>query len=151
MMIGRVNPWAAAVLAWIGVIFFSSTSIAAEWSETAFHFISHLLFRRLTTDDPSYNWIHLIADKGFHVTLFSVLAILLWNLLANPRWKIARILVVGAIVGSCSEFLQRFFPGRDPAVRDVLINIAGTGVGIAAMVTLAKRRSHTQAEALVER
>ncbi len=40
------------------------------------------------------------------------------------------ILLCGAIVGSCSEYLQRFFPDRDPAIRDVLINIGGTALGL---------------------
>lgn len=142
----RINPWAVAVVAWIGVIFFSSTSIAAESCETAFRFVSGILFPHLRTEDVSYGWLHLVADKGFHVALFFVLATLLWNLLSNPRWKKARILLAGAVVGSCSEFLQRFFPGRDPAIRDVLINIGGTALGIAAMLTITRLRSRTPAE-----
>jgi VanZ family protein len=81
--------------------------------------------------DSVYSFFHLLADKGFHVTLFLVLAVLLWKALSPGPWKVARILILGAILGSASEFLQSFFPGRDPAVRDVLINIAGTAFGIA--------------------
>ena len=150
MKSGRINPWAVAVFAWIGVIFFSSTSIAGEWSEIVFTSIAGLLFGNLRTEDTSYGLVHLLADKGFHVALFCVLAILLWNLFSNSRWKEARILIAGAVVGSCSEFLQRFFPGRDPAIRDVLINIGGTALGIAAMLTMARLRSRTRAEALIE-
>jgi VanZ family protein len=142
-----MNPWAVAVLAWIGVIFFSSTSIASDWSEAAFQFISGIFFPHLGAQDDSYGLLHLVADKGFHVALFCVLAVLLWNLLSTPRWKKSRILLAGAVVGSCSEFLQRFFPGRDPAIRDVLINVAGTAVGMAAMLIIARRRSRTQEEA----
>ena len=79
--------------------------------------------------DSVYSFVHLLADKGFHVTLFLVLAVLLWKALPPGSWKVAGILILGAIMGSASEFLQSFFPGRDPAIRDVLINIAGTAIG----------------------
>lgn len=138
MIIGRINPWAFAVASWIGVIFFSSTSTAAEWCETLFQFVGSILFPHLEREGPSYGLLHLIADKGFHVALFCVLAILIWKLLSNPQWKKTRILLAGAVVGSCSEFLQRFFPGRDPAIRDVLINIAGTALGIAVMLIIGR-------------
>ena len=130
MVFSRFNFWAVAVALWIAVILFSSTSLAAEWSEQAFHFCMRLLFGHVGPEDRSYGLLHLLADKGFHVAMFLILAVLLWQLIAKPHWKIPRILLAGAVVGSSSEFLQRFFPGRDPAVTDVLINIGGTAVGI---------------------
>ena len=81
--------------------------------------------------DSVHSFVHLLADKGFHVTLFLILALLLWKIVPPGPWKIARILIAGGILGSASEFLQSFFPGRDPAIRDVLINVAGTAFGIA--------------------
>ena len=128
-----------AVPVWIAVIFFSSTSIAAQWCDQAFDFLAGLLFGGLRHSDSSYDIIHLLADKGFHVTLFLVLALLLWKTLPAGRWKIPAVLIFGAFIGSCSEFLQRFFPGRDPAVRDVLINTAGTALGVALSLMVTKR------------
>ncbi|MGA8025940.1 MAG: VanZ family protein [Bryobacteraceae bacterium] len=136
---GRINAWLLAVLGWTGLIFFSSTSLASEWCEEAFSFIAGILFRGLQSSDSSYGIIHLLADKGVHVVLFLVLATLLWNMLSSARWKTPAILLIGAFVGSCSEFLQRFFPGRDPAIRDVLINIAGTAVGIAVSLGVTRK------------
>lgn len=123
--------WRSAVGAWILVIFFSSTSLASQWCESGFTYVSSVLFRQLHPHSSSYDLVHLLADKGLHVTLFCVLAILLWRALPNVQHRILTILLCGAIVGSCSEFLQRFFPGRDPAIRDVLINVAGTALGLA--------------------
>jgi VanZ family protein len=71
-----------------------------------------------------------------------VLAVLLWQALRHSEKKIWFILLSGAAVGSCSEFLQRFFPGRDPAIRDVLINIGGTAIGIAFCIVVTKALSH---------
>jgi VanZ family protein len=141
----RINGWILAVAAWVGLIFFSSTSLASQWCEQAFHFLSTMIFSRFGPDDSPYGLLHLLADKGVHVSLFFVLALLLWKTLPNAQWKIARILMLGATVGSASEFLQSFFPGRDPALRDVLINIAGTAVGVGVSVTWIKRRSRTEA------
>ena len=136
------------VIVWIGVIFFSSTSLASQWCEEAFRFLSSIIFSHLRPYDSSYGIIHLLADKSVHVGLFLVLALLLWQALPQADWKIARIILFGAAVGSASEFLQRFFPGRDPAVRDVLINVAGTAVGIGVCLAWMKYRSRTEAFAL---
>jgi VanZ family protein len=144
----RINGGIVGVIAWVGVIFFSSTSLASQWCEQAFHFLSAMLFNHLRPDDSSYGLIHLLADKGLHVSLFFVLALLLWKILPDAQWKIARILLFGAAVGSTSEFLQSFFPGRDPALRDVLINVAGTAFGVGVSVAWIKHRSRTEAVVL---
>ena len=134
-----------ALIAWVGLIFFSSTSLASHWCEQAFHFLSAMIFGHLRPDDSSYGLVHLLADKGVHVSLFFVFALLLWKILPNAQWKIVRILLLGAAVGSASEFLQSFFPGRDPALRDVLINVAGTAAGLGVSVARIKQRSSTEA------
>ncbi len=135
--------WRFAVAFWICVIFFSSTSLASKWCESAFAYVSHALWSGLRSDASSYDIVHLLADKGLHVTLFCVLAILLWQAIRRVRYKAWTILVAGIIVGSCSELLQRFFPDRDPAIRDVLINIAGTAVGIALSARFSSKRSQS--------
>lgn len=139
------KAWLFAVALWISVIFFSSTSLASEWCESTFTYVSGMLLKQLHPHSSPYEWVHLLADKGLHVTLFCVLAILLWHALPNARKKTLIIIACGAVVGSCSEFLQRFFPDRDPAIRDVLINIGGTAVGVA-ICALALRRNRTTQE-----
>ena len=124
-----MNVWRWAVLLWIGVIFFSSTSLAGEWAEGGFDFFSDF-FPSVDRSSPSYGVAHLAADKGLHITLFCVLALLLWMALAPSPRKRLLILAIGAVVGSCSELLQIFFPDRDPAIRDLMINITGTAIGL---------------------
>jgi VanZ family protein len=133
----QVNRWIWVVAVWIGVIFFSSTSLASKWAEGTFHFVSAQLFSNLE-QRPSFDLIHLLVDKGFHVSLFCILAILLWQAIDSGARKPWFILGCGAVVGSCSEFLQRFFPDRDPALRDVLINIGGTTLGVLLCLALGK-------------
>jgi VanZ family protein len=113
-----------ATIAWIGVIFFSSTSIAARWCEQAYS----AFFQ--SSHGGMNGWLHFLADKGFHVGLFLILAILLWKTIPDASWKVALILLFGLSIGSASEFLQSYFPDRDPAFRDVLINLGGTVAGV---------------------
>jgi VanZ family protein len=134
------NPWWIAVAAWLGVIAFSSTSLAGLGSETAFFSLSSVLFRYLHPSFTEYLAIHFLADKSVHVALFAVLGILLWQAIPSWRWKAAAILAAGAAVGSCSEFLQSFFPGRDPEVRDVLINIGSTAFGMIICFAISRLR-----------
>ena len=128
-----------ALTAWIGIIFFSSTGIAGYWSERTFCYGAGKLFWGLPTDSFPYRLIHFAAEKSVHVSLFLVLAILLWQCLPSVRRKIPVILFIAAAVGSISEYLQSFFPGRDPAFRDVCINVLGATVGTL-MILMAQRR-----------
>lgn len=136
-----MNVWYVAVAGWIAVIFFSSTTLASEWCEELFAWLSSILFGSLHTSESSYSVLHLLADKGLHVTLFLVLALLLWRAYSTKHAKVWLILATGLVVGSCSEFLQSFFPGRDPAVRDVFINFVGTSLGAMVAVTMSRWRA----------
>jgi VanZ family protein len=137
-MLTRLNAWGWSAVVWVVVIFFSSSSLAEKSSEEAFSALSRLLLAQLQPGTPSYNIVHLLADKSVHIGLFAVFAVLLWRALANTRRRIGWILLLGAITGTCSEILQSFFPGRDPAFTDVLINIAGTALGITVSAIFSK-------------
>ncbi len=138
MTVSRISFWRAAAAGWIGVIFFSSTSSAGRWSEDLFRLLSSVLFGRMIREGSTASSVlFLLADKGFHVSLFSVLALLLWRAIPEGTKKPVAIVLAGCLVGSASEFLQLFFPGRDPAIRDVLINLAGTVLGIGLAIRFA--------------
>ncbi|MGH9583304.1 MAG: VanZ family protein [Bryobacteraceae bacterium] len=151
------NPWWLAVAAWLGVIGFSSTSAAGQDSEQAFFSLSSILFKYLHPNYTEARVIHFLADKGVHVAMFAELAILLWQAIPEWRWKIVAILLAGGFIGSCSEILQSFYPDRDPAIRDVLINLGGTALGIGicfAALRFRRRRSrpeHRHAEPLCDK
>jgi VanZ family protein len=129
--------WRWATALWIGVVLFSSTSTAAYWCETAYNNVSRFLFGAVD-QKPGFDILHLLADKGFHVMLFFVFAVLLWNSVAAVSGKPWKVILAGAFLGSCSEYLQSFFPDRDPAIRDVCINTAGTALGVGAVLLAAR-------------
>jgi VanZ family protein len=80
-------------------------------------------------DGTTYETVRLIADKGFHLTMFFVLALPLSKVFVARQSKLGYIALTGLIVGSVSELLQNYFPGRDPAVQDVLLNLASILIG----------------------
>lgn len=122
--------WSIASAAWIGLILFSSTSLASEYCERAFAWLFSAAVGKHA--DAAYDPLHFLAEKGLHLTLFFVLAMLLWRVFSTPRWRrVATVAVIGLIVGTASELLQNFFPNRDPAIRDVFINLAGCLLGAA--------------------
>jgi VanZ family protein len=142
-----VRTWWVAVVGWIGVIFFSSSSTASLWCESAFSYFSRIFISDLSPESKSLGAIHLAADKGLHLTLFAVLAVLLYQAMVNPRHKVVRILSFGLLVGCCSEYLQSLFPDRDPAIRDVFINLAGTELGILIRILSGRRMASGKQEA----
>ena len=132
----RVNNWILVAMFWTGLIFFSSSSFAGVWCEHAFNSACAFIFGDLNFYRPPYQLIHFLAHKVVHVALFFIFALLLWKALPTVRGKMASILSIGSLVGSCSEILQMFFPGRDPAIRDVLINFGATAAGVGFNVVL---------------
>ena len=124
--------WAAAFFIWCAIVLFSSTSLAGKASDAAFSgfFVAHL--RRYDSYDLYHRYqVHFLAEKSVHIIMFMVLALLLWRVLPGMPGKGGTVFLCGALIGCCSELAQVLFPGRDPALRDVLINILGTGIGTA--------------------
>jgi len=133
---GSTRLWMAASGAWIMVILFSSTSLASDYCERAFAWLYGSTVEKSFSSQEVYALLHVFADKGLHLALFFVLGILLWGVFTASGWRrVTYIVGLGLIVGTASEILQAFFPGRDPAVRDVLINMVGTLIGAAAMLS----------------
>lgn len=117
------------VLAWIGVILFSSTSLAGDICERAFRIVSRAMLG-LKPGQSFSDMVSFAAEKSVHVALFAVLAILLSQAFSTGFWPLKRTMLVGVMVAIGSEYAQHFFPGRDPTFRDVAINLSGFTIGI---------------------
>lgn len=132
------NYWVLAVIVWVLLIFFSSTTLAGEWAENIFATLSLPFLMSSQSNGLSLEWPHFVAEKSVHVTLFFVLALLLWRAIPSISHKVWLVLFCGALIGSMSEILQGFFPKRDPALRDVCINTAATAIGLIAQLRIEK-------------
>ena len=132
-----------AVAGCLAVILFSSTTVSGELGEVGFRAVASRLFGNLHQGSPRYRAISFVAEKCFHLTAFAILAMLLWKITPDVPWKPYAVLGVGLLVGISSELLQGLFPGRDPTLRDVGINLAGTALGVAlSMAFLKKAREY---------
>ncbi len=128
------------VFAWICVIFFTSTGQAGRWAEDFFALLWRTVLIHLNPDGSLYPVVHFGFEKSVHITVFAVLAMLMWDVVPRRCQNIGFFLLIGLAVGTCSELAQRLSPNRDPALRDVLINTVATGVG--ATISLIMARIH---------
>jgi VanZ family protein len=129
--------WVALCCIWMCLVFFSSTSLARQWADLAFHVI---LVRSNISLGARDDLLYLFVDKGLHVFMFTVLAVLFSQVFTTPSLRIkAMIFVMCGITGMCTEAVQAFFPDRDPAIRDVFINAAGAVLGIVVNAQLVGR------------
>lgn len=124
------KKWLLVTSGWVGLIFFSSTSFAADSCERFYWFIRLHLPSSLLSASGNDGLMHLLAEKSVHFTLFFTFGFLVAHLVhGNPWGRLVKIAVFGLVIGSCSEFLQSFFPGRDPALRDVILNLVSASLG----------------------
>jgi VanZ family protein len=133
--------WIAAIAVTLVVIAFSSSGMAARVFERTVSG-SYRLATSRTGGGVVFDNFHFIFEKGTHLTMYFVLGFLLSGFYANKlerRWLFT--LGTGFAVGISSELLQFAFPGRDPAVRDVLINFAGTTMGALAFALVRPAQS----------
>jgi VanZ family protein len=142
MKISRSNLFRLALIALLGFIAFTSTSLAGKAGDNSFAFLMALLFGHLRSS-RLVGMMHFTAEKSVHFILFFVLALLLLNMMPASKSRTPRILLLALVVGISSELLQFQFPGRDPAVRDVFINFCGSVAGI--LWTAVSRRSRAMA------
>jgi VanZ family protein len=126
---------------WLSLIFFSSTSVAGEWADWSFHAITRRFFSDLRPSGARYMMWNFAAEKSVHVIAFAILAILLWKIIPDVPWRFVAILSAGLVAACASELLQRLFPGRDPTIRDVIINVAGIALGSLASLTFSSLRA----------
>jgi len=102
-------------LVWAGVIFWFSSQSAIATSQIY--------------------WQDFIVKKIAHLTVYAILAILLYRSFKhttnldrlNLMWVTIAVVVLYAI---SDEFHQSFTPGREPRVRDVVIDTIGAGVSL---------------------
>jgi VanZ family protein len=134
------------LLIWLGVIFIGSTDLLSV--EHTSRFIVPVLLWWKPGMAPETVWIiHVILRQCMHVCEYAILALLLWRAVRGGsaiREKMSILfgaaLLGCAVLAASDEFHQSFIKSRTPAVRDVLLDIAGALLGLLIGVTLAHCR-----------
>jgi VanZ like family len=82
------------------------------------------------------------SDKTAHASEYAVFGFLLARGLAGPRWlsitlrSACAAVVLATLYGVTDEFHQRFVPGRDFEVRDMMADAAGSSLSAGALWVL---------------
>jgi VanZ family protein len=144
MFFEAVSKFRSFLKYWLPIILWMSLIFSASSDMQSFHHSSRILRPILLWLFPHLpeNVIETIvftARKGAHLTEYAILGWLYWRVLrkpvkADPRpwsWRHAGIaILLVAIYASTDEFHQRFVPGREGCVRDVLIDTLGATFGM---------------------
>ena len=132
-----ITYWLPVVI-WMAVIFSASAdSGSVRHSSRILVPLLHWLFPHMA--ESTVRLIVLIARKGAHLTEFAILGLLFWRALRKPArrapqpwsWQTAgwAVLLV-AVYAASDEFHQRFVPGREASVHDVMIDTTGAVLGL---------------------
>jgi len=115
----------AAVIAWMGLIFFLSSR------------------RDLPNFAPGLPGLE---EIGGHLIVYGVLAALLWWALRGSavRYPATWALVLAVSYGATDEFHQSFVPGRTMSVSDLMVDLIGASAALLIVTLLHARRMRLQ-------
>ena len=136
---GRFLKYWLPVIAWMTLIFGASTSLGRPENTSRF-IVPILLWLDPDMPKETIEKVHFVVRKTAHFVEYSILGLLLWRLVQfDPAWAPSRsrqyltALLLAALYAASDEFHQKFVPGREAAVRDVLLDTCGAGFGLAAV------------------
>lgn len=85
------------------------------------------------TGTVDVHWKDFIVKKTAHLVEYGILAVLLYRALINSNLSKQKALffaiLIAGLYGISDELHQSFTPGREPRVRDVLIDTVGATIG----------------------
>ena len=117
----------AAVLAWMGLIFFLSA--------------------QPDLPRPHVGWADRLFSSAAHALEYAVLAVLLAFALEGRRRSLLVAFLVAVLYGISDEFHQSFVPGRTPDPWDVACDAAGALAALALWAAWRRHRSRSRERA----
>lgn len=92
-------------------------------------------------------WKDFIVKKTAHIFEYGIFATLLYRSMINSGIKNKKAMwlavVIACLYGISDEFHQSFTPGREPTLRDVLIDTLGASIFIFAIIGNIKKMPQT--------
>ena len=115
----RVISRGSWLLVELGLIAFSSTPLAEEAADYAYHF-----YAKSSGLPGPVSGLESLAQKGLHFLLFFALGMTLFYLISGCGWrKVLLVMVICFAVGLGAETIQSFFPTRTASIVDVVLNL----------------------------
>lgn len=122
---------------WMCLIFSASTRLGAP--DNTSYFLRPLmtwLFPHMSKE--TFDLVHHIVRKMAHFTEYAILGFLAWRVLHfdpafgvwSPQRHLWFALLFCMLYASTDEFHQIFVPGREPAVKDVMLDSCGSAFGL---------------------
>jgi VanZ family protein len=140
------------LLLWMGLIFGASTKLGSPENTSRF-IVPFLLWL-----NPHMSWetierVHHGVRKTAHAVEYAMLGFLIWRVVHSaaalawhrPAWHFRFALLLAALYAASDETHQIFVPGRQAAVRDVLLDTCGAGLGLAVTWCALRMRKSKQA------
>jgi VanZ family protein len=126
------------LLLWMGVIFGASTGMGTP-AHTSRFIRPFLLWLNPHMSEETINLIHHCIRKTAHAVEYAILGFLIWRVVHSspamdshpPAGHLRLALLLAALYAATDEMHQLFVPGREAAVRDVLLDTCGAGFGLA--------------------
>ncbi|MGA3182252.1 MAG: VanZ family protein [Verrucomicrobiota bacterium] len=146
-MLGRFFKYWLPLILWMVMIFGASTSLGRPENTSRF-IVPFLLWLDPKMPMETVEKIHHAVRKTAHFAEYAVLGLLLWRavhfnpaLAAGQSRSFAIALLLAALYASSDEFHQKFVPGRNASVSDVMLDTCGAATGLAALWTARRLRS----------
>ncbi|WNF36648.1 VanZ family protein [Bacillaceae bacterium IKA-2] len=144
MTLNKTFSW-VAVVAWMALIFFLSHQPATQSNDLSTG-ITELIVKTVENFAPNIDFdirsFNHMVRKNAHFIAYLVLGVLMINALRTSGVRGYRSIVLA--LGICvlyaisDEVHQLFIPGRSGEIRDVIIDSAGTTVGIGLYLLIGK-------------
>lgn len=159
-MVKKIVLWIAVIL-WMSVIFSFSAQPAEQSGELSkgiiykcIEFLASIdnipVFNQMDSDhiyELSYRLDHYVR-KLAHFTIYAVLGVLVYNLLATYGIKRSKVVLLSAAIclgyAISDEVHQLFVPGRAGMVRDVFIDFGGAFFAISVAYLFFGRHVHKE-------
>ncbi|WP_144555434.1 VanZ family protein [Bacillus sp. X1(2014)] len=137
--------WLLAVILWMALIFFF-TQLPYFTGEKTSKAIQHVVVKEHNTihtpsaDHEEINVLNLVVRKATHVTVFGILALLLFKSLEIYRYSYILSWVLTFLYAVTDEYHQSFMSGRVSSFRDVLFDSLGALLGLTLMFFINRKR-----------
>jgi VanZ family protein len=102
----------------------------------------HTAIHTPSADHEEINVLNLIVRKATHVTVFGILALLLYKSLAIYRYSYLFSWVLTFLYAVTDEYHQSFMQGRVSAFRDVLFDSLGAMLVLSLIISFRRKKKH---------